>query len=61
MDVSFSAYCYGPVLDRNGRHGTRRFTDTYRDTDPALALHVTHRLFKSSSPAGVLLLLLLLP
>ena len=29
--------CYGPVLDRNGRHSTRHFTDTYRDTDPALA------------------------
>ena len=28
--------CYGPVLDRNGRHSTRLLTDTYRDTDPAL-------------------------
>jgi hypothetical protein len=30
------ALCYGPVLDRNGRHSTRPLTDTYRDTDPAL-------------------------
>ena len=29
--------CFGPVLDHNCRHGTRRFTDTYRDTDLALA------------------------
>ena len=29
--------CYGPVLDRNGRHSTRLLTDTYRDTDLALA------------------------
>jgi hypothetical protein len=29
--------CYGPVLDRNGRHSTRLFMDTYRDTDPSLA------------------------
>jgi hypothetical protein len=53
-------WCYGPVLDRNGRDSTRLFTDTYRDTDLALALHVTRRLLKSSSLAGALLLLLLL-
>ena len=23
-------WCYGPVLDRNGRHSTRLLTDTYR-------------------------------
>jgi hypothetical protein len=53
-------YCYGPVLDRNGRDSTRLFADTYRDTDLALASHVTHRLLKSSSPARALLFLLLL-
>ena len=30
------SHCYGPVLDRNGRHSTRLLTDTYRDTYPAL-------------------------
>ena len=30
------ARCYGPVLDRNGRHSTRLLTDIDRDIDPAL-------------------------
>jgi hypothetical protein len=33
---SSGRHCYGPVLDRNGRHSTRPLTDTYMDTDPAL-------------------------
>jgi hypothetical protein len=34
--VVFTANCYGPILDRNGRHSTRLLMDTCRDTDPAL-------------------------
>jgi hypothetical protein len=61
QDVVVGVAYYSPVLDCNGRDSTRLFTDTYRDTDLALALHVICRLLKSSSPVGALLLLLLLP